>query len=73
MVGVSGQLHAPATLPPGEAPPAPTGEQAGWAPELVWTLWGREKNLLPLLGIAPLAIQPTACAIPTELLLLGNF
>jgi len=30
---VSGQLHVPAALLP-----VPTGEEAGWAPEPVWTL-----------------------------------
>jgi hypothetical protein len=36
--GVSGQRHAPAALlPPGKGPPVPTGQEAGWAPEPVWT------------------------------------
>jgi hypothetical protein len=34
---VSGQLHAPATLPPES-----NGQEAGWAPESVWKLWRRE-------------------------------
>jgi len=28
---MSGQLHAPAVLPPGTEPPVPTGYEAGWA------------------------------------------
>jgi hypothetical protein len=40
---VSGQLHAPATLLPGKDPlPLPIGDEAGWAPEQVWTWCGRE-------------------------------
>jgi hypothetical protein len=30
---VSGELHAPAALLPGKEPPAPIGQEAGWAPE----------------------------------------
>jgi hypothetical protein len=36
---VSGQLHAPAALPPGKEPLVPIGEEAEWAPEPVWTRW----------------------------------
>jgi len=37
-MGVSGQRHAPATLlPPGKGPPVPIVQEAGWAPEPVWT------------------------------------
>jgi hypothetical protein len=25
-------------------PPVPIGQEAGWAPEPVWTLWSREKS-----------------------------
>jgi hypothetical protein len=44
---VSGQLQAPAALPPGEKLPVPIEQEAGWVPESVWTLWSREKYLLP--------------------------
>jgi hypothetical protein len=37
-MGVSGQLHAPASLYPGKGPPVPIVQEAGWAPEPVWTL-----------------------------------
>jgi hypothetical protein len=37
-MGVSGQRHAPAALlPPGKGPQVPIGQEAGWAPEPVWT------------------------------------
>jgi hypothetical protein len=39
---VNGQLHAAAALSPGEERPVCIGQEAGWAPESVWKLWGRE-------------------------------
>jgi hypothetical protein len=37
-MGVSGQRHAPAALyPQGKDPPVPIVQEAGWAPEPVWT------------------------------------
>jgi hypothetical protein len=35
---VSSQLHTPVTLPPGKEPLSPIGQEAGWVPELFWTL-----------------------------------
>jgi hypothetical protein len=36
---VSGQHHSPAALyPPGKGRPVPIGQEAGWAPELVWPI-----------------------------------
>jgi hypothetical protein len=44
-MGVSGQHHAPAALyPPGKGPPVPTVQEAGWAPEPVWTQRLEEKS-----------------------------
>jgi hypothetical protein len=41
---VSGQRHAPAALyPPGKGPPVPIVQEAGWAPEPVWTQRLEEK------------------------------
>jgi hypothetical protein len=40
---MSGQLHAPSALPPGKEALGPIGQEAGLAPEPVWTLWRREK------------------------------
>jgi hypothetical protein len=37
-MGVSGQHHAPAALlAPGTGSPVPIVQEAGWAPEPVWT------------------------------------
>jgi hypothetical protein len=42
---MSGQSHAPAALyPPGKGPPVPTGWEAGWASEPVWTQRLEEKS-----------------------------
>jgi hypothetical protein len=41
----NGQLHGPAALSPGEQTPVTIGEDAGWTPEPVMTLWRREKSL----------------------------
>jgi len=37
---VSGWLHTPAALPPGEEFPVRVGWESGWAPEPVWTRGG---------------------------------
>jgi hypothetical protein len=44
---VNCHLHAPAALPPVKELSAPIAYEAGRAPELVWTLWRREKYLAP--------------------------
>jgi hypothetical protein len=44
---VSGQLHAPAALPPGKEPLIPTRWKAGWASEPLWTRWGIDKFPAP--------------------------
>jgi hypothetical protein len=47
-MGVSGQRHAPGrALPPGKGLPVPIGQEAGWAPEPVWTQRIEEK-IFPL-------------------------
>jgi hypothetical protein len=38
---VNGQLHAPSALLPGKEPLVSIGQEAGWAPEPVWT-WAWE-------------------------------
>jgi hypothetical protein len=43
-------------LPPGKEPPVPIGQEAGWAPEPVWTQ-GLE-NPLPVSGIEPRSSSP---------------
>jgi hypothetical protein len=45
---VSGQLHAPAPLPPGKEPLVPIEQEAGWAASKpFWTRWWREKFPAP--------------------------
>jgi hypothetical protein len=63
---MSGQLHAPAALPPGKEHLVPIGYGAGWAPEPVWTLWWREKFPAPGGTRTPI-IQPVAQRYTTEL------
>jgi hypothetical protein len=41
---VSDQLYAPTALPPGKETPLHIGQEAGSAPEQVWTRWRREKR-----------------------------
>jgi hypothetical protein len=43
-IRVSDQLHVPAGLPSGNEPQVPG---TGWAPEVVWTLCGREQSVFP--------------------------
>jgi hypothetical protein len=43
-MGVSGQHHAPAALYLGEGSPVPIVQEAGWAPEPVWTQRLEEKS-----------------------------
>jgi len=52
---VSGQLHSPASLPPRET--APGTQCIGWAPELVWLWWQREKSM-SLQGIESQSSSP---------------
>jgi hypothetical protein len=42
---VSSKLHASTALPLNKEPSVPIGEEGGWAPEPVWTLWNKEKYL----------------------------
>jgi hypothetical protein len=57
---LSGQLHAPAVLSPGKQPPVPIGQENGWAPVPVWTLWGKT---LPLPGIEPWSSRDSSVGI----------
>jgi hypothetical protein len=67
---VSGQLHAPAALPP---PPrkeltVSIWQEAGWTLESIWTLWRREKSCTAenrTLALHPVARRYTHWAIPT--------
>jgi hypothetical protein len=65
----------PSRFTPGIESPVPIGEEAGQAPEPVWTLWRRGKYL-QLLGIEPRTSSlqpvsiPTALAFPNEYIFL---
>jgi hypothetical protein len=55
-MGVSGQHHAPAALyPRGKDPPVPIVQEAGWAPEPVWTQRLEEKSVAPAGDRTPIA------------------
>jgi hypothetical protein len=55
-MGMSGQRHAPAALlPPGKGPPVPIVQEAGWAPEPVWTQRIEEKSFAPAGDRTPIA------------------
>jgi hypothetical protein len=55
---VSGKLHALAALLSEIEPRAPVVQEAGWAPEPVWTLWKTEKSP-PLVGNGTLISRVT--------------
>jgi hypothetical protein len=42
-------------LPPGKGPPVPIVQEAGWAPELVWTQRIEEKSFAPAGDRTPIA------------------
>jgi hypothetical protein len=44
-------------FPPGKGPPVPTGQEAGWAPEQVWTQRLEEKSSAPVGDRTPI-VQP---------------
>jgi hypothetical protein len=64
------QFHALAALPPGREPLVPIGQEAGQAPEPVWTMWKGQKsypywdsNSNPLI-VQPVASHHTDFTIP---------
>jgi hypothetical protein len=59
LYGAIGQLHAQNALIPGKNAQYTIGQEAEWAPELVRTLWSREKYL-SLAGNRTTAVQPVA-------------
>jgi hypothetical protein len=70
---VNGEFQAPTTLTPGKYPPVPIAQNAGWAPDPVWTLCNREKYLAASESRTP-AVQRNGWVTPahTEVVMLGN-
>jgi hypothetical protein len=59
-MGVSGEPHALAALyPQGKDPPIPIGQEAGWAPEPVWTQRLQEKSFA-FAGVGTLIAQSSS-------------
>jgi len=56
---VSGQLHAPATLPQGKKPSVPIGQEAGWALGAGLDAVVKEKTPAPA-GNQPPVVQSAA-------------
>jgi len=54
-MGVVGQRHVPAALPPGKEP-VPIVQETGWAPGPVWT----GAKIPPTPGFYPQTVQPVA-------------
>jgi hypothetical protein len=61
---VTGQLQAPAALPPGKEPPVHIRQEAGWAPESDWTVWKEENSCIA--GNQTRAVQPVAIPTPIK-------
>jgi hypothetical protein len=58
---VSGQLDAPAALPPWKEPLVRVEQEAGWAVQPVWTTWKREHFLTYRYSNSdPSVVQPKA-------------
>jgi hypothetical protein len=58
---VNGQLQAPAALAQKKGPPVTFGEEAGWAPEPIWTICRSENSLrYQDSNLNPSFVQPLA-------------
>jgi hypothetical protein len=42
---VGGELHKLAALSLGKEQPIPIEQETGWAPQLIWAFWRRDKSL----------------------------
>jgi hypothetical protein len=61
---VSAQIYVPDTVPTSQESPVCSEQDAGWAPELVWTLWRRAKSLTSLR--TQIAIPQSSCLQPSD-------
>jgi hypothetical protein len=66
-----GHLHASAALL-WERLPAPEEQEAGWASELFWAFWKREKSLIPAGIRTPVRPPRGIVCTPTTLSLLNR-
>jgi hypothetical protein len=68
---VSGRLHFPAALPPEKELQEPIGQEAGWAPESVWTRSRKENFPIPAGNrtsiVQPVVIPYTDWATPAHI------
>jgi hypothetical protein len=75
---LSGQLHASAALLQAKEFPLPIGQEAGWAPEPVWTMWRKEKSCpyrdskSDTSAVQPVASRYTDCTIPAPVVYRGK-
>jgi hypothetical protein len=71
-MGVSSQRHDPAALYPRKGPPVPIVQEAGWAPEPVWTHRLEEKSPTSIGDRTPI-VQPVVTILTEIPRLLDNW
>jgi hypothetical protein len=67
VIEVGGQLHVLAVSPPGKALTIHIRQEAGWALELVWTLWSYQESNPGTSAVQPIAHLYTYWTIPTPI------
>jgi hypothetical protein len=63
---VGGQFQEPAALYPRNGPSATTGQEAGWASELIWTQRLEEKLFAFVLVVQSVVRHNTDCVTPAH-------
>jgi len=61
---VSGQLHAPAALPPGQETTVPIWQEVVWASDPVWPRWWEKFPIMAPAGNWTPVVQPVASFLP---------